>query len=163
MEQEQNNINKEPNTQTDLEFKVGSYYKLILNKSCLTESYDIKKKFGKRADYENEVFYIIGRLDYLPETIPSILMYSSVQPSPKILHKYSEMKKYSETSINLTLADGKQYYFPICSGKGWMYSNAVDTIVEASYEDYNKSCVQFSKNKDFGANALNLQILRYVV
>lgn len=168
---ELNNTNIDPNTQTDqpdqpdqinqpnqinqpdLEFKVGSYYKLILNKIRLTESYDIKTSFGDRADYENidskEVIYIIGQLVELPQTRPSIWMYSSVQPSPEILHKYSEMKKHSETSIKLTLADGKSCYFPIWFKKGWIYSNAVDNIIETTHEDYNKSCVQFSKNKKF--------------
>jgi hypothetical protein len=138
----------------DTEFKIGSYYKLILNNTRLQESFDIKQAFGKRADCENngskEVIYIIGQLVELPQTIPPIMLHISKQQSPKILNKYSEMKMYSETTIYLTLADGKSCYFPILK-KGWIYSDAVEYIVEATYEDYNKSCIQFSKNKEFGA------------
>ena len=146
---------------TDIEFKVGSYYKMIINNTRLTESYDIKTSFGKQADYENtgilaneKVIYVVGQLVQLPTTVPSIMMYSSIQPSPEIIHKYSQMKQSSRISIYLTLADGKSYHFPIWNETGWIYSNAVDNIIEVTYEDYNKSCIEFNKNKAFGANKL---------
>ena len=145
-------------TNTDLEFKVGSYYKMIINKTRLSESYDIKTSFGDKADCEitgnEKVIYVIGQLVELPTTIPSIMMYSSIQPSREIIHKYSEMRLHSRTSIYLTLADGKSHSFPIWCDKGWVYSDAVDSIEEAVFEDYNKSCLQFSKNKNFGAYKL---------
>ena len=156
----QTNTNVQTNTdvQTDLEFKVGSYYKMIINKTRLSESYDIKTSFGNQADCEinsnEKVIYVIGQLVELPTTIPSIMMYSSIQPSRELIHKYSQMKYHSRTSINLTLADGKSYPFPIWCDKGWVYSDAVESIEEATFEDYNKSCLQFSKNKQFGAHKL---------
>ena len=147
--------------QTDTEFKVGSYYKMIINNTRLTDSYDIKTSFGKQADYEitdiindEKVIYVVGQLVQLPTTVPSIMMYSSIQQSPEIVHKYSKMKESSRTSIHLTLADGKSHHFPIWTEQGWIYSNAVDNIIEVTYEDFNKSCMQFSKNKAFGANKL---------